>query len=138
MITTHYKQYFIVALVYLFIDIVWIYSTNKLLYSPMVENVQSTPMVPRLQYAVGAYLFLIVSIWFICIPLKKYYITIHNFSNIKATVCSFGIVGLVIYAVYNFTNATIFKNYPFNVVLIDSMWGFVLFNIIGYKFTELK
>jgi len=39
-------------------------------------------------------------------------------------------LGFFAYSIFNLTNKTIFKNYTWNVVLIDSFWGGILFLLI--------
>jgi uncharacterized membrane protein len=36
-------------------------------------------------------------------------------------------MGLATYAVFDFTNLTLFKQYPLTVAIADSVWGAVLF-----------
>ena len=40
------------------------------------------------------------------------------------------LLGLCVYAVYDFTNYATLKNYSFNFAIIDSLWGGVLFLIV--------
>lgn len=35
------------------------------------------------------------------------------------------LIGLVTYGVFNFTNYAIFKNWTFNIVIIDTIWGII-------------
>lgn len=126
-----FHKYLILPVVYLIIDALWIYNTTRLLYAPMVEQIQSGPLKPRYGYAIGAYVLLVLAILFVCIPLKTYYRTEHNMSVPMSIFWSYGITGFLIYAIYNFTNATIFQTYPMHIVFLDSLWGFVVFYSIG-------
>lgn len=127
-----YRKYLVLAVTYLFIDTMWIYTMSRFLYVPMVEKIQSSPLKPRFRYAFGSYVFLILAFFAICVPLKSYYDTNHpNMSESVSILLSYGLVGLIIYAVYNFTNAAIFENYPLHIVLLDSLWGGVVFFVVG-------
>jgi uncharacterized membrane protein len=37
------------------------------------------------------------------------------------------LMGLATYAVFDFTNLTIFKQYPLSIAIADSVWGAILF-----------
>lgn len=125
------NKYIILPIVYLIVDILWIYNTSQRLYAPMVEQVQSSPLKPRFEYAIGAYALLVLAILFVCMPLKTYYRTEHNMSIPMSIFWSYGLTGFLIYAIYNFTNATIFQTYPMHIVFLDSLWGFFVFYSIG-------
>lgn len=40
--------------------------------------------------------------------------------------------GLVVYAVYEFTNHSLLQQWPFKVVIIDLIWGIILGGIVAY------
>jgi uncharacterized membrane protein len=126
-------KYFILPLVYLLVDVLWIHLMTPVLYAPLVKKIQSSPLIPRMGYAIGAYIFLVMALLCICLPLKSYYKnrTGLRLSEPMAIFWSYGITGFLIYAIYNFTNAAIFKDYFNHVVLIDSIWGLLVFSFIG-------
>ena len=50
------------------------------------------------------------------------------------------LLGLVIYAVYEFTNLALFKNWTLLTAFIDTTWGAMLFGLttaISYKIMDL-
>ena len=65
------------------------------------------------------YLFLLLSLY--------YFIILKNGSLIDAF-----LLGFFIYGVYETTNSAIFKNYDYNIALIDTIWGGILFASSNY------
>ena len=39
--------------------------------------------------------------------------------------------GMITYGIFNFTNLTIFKNYPIGLALFDTIWGGILASLTG-------
>jgi uncharacterized membrane protein len=68
----------------------------------------------RLGGAAMVYLFLTVGLY--------YFIIRHRRSAWDA-----GLLGLVIYGTFDFTNYAILKNYDIAIAIMDTMWGAILF-----------
>ncbi len=47
------------------------------------------------------------------------------------------ILGFCIYAVFDLTNYTLFKNWPIPLIIIDSLWGGLLFSIVTILYHKL-
>ena len=114
-------------LLYMFMEYLWISTMTPLFYQIVFSDIQKSPMKPNMMYAILAYVLIIMTIMYICVPLSTTY---------KHTWLAFGMVGLCVYGIYNTTNAAVFKNYPLDMVLIDTMWGFVCFSILGIMYTK--
>lgn len=110
-------QLFIILLLYLVMDFIWIYS-NFRMYNNSVMKIQNKPIAFRMTPAIIAYGLLVLNIVYILIPLTK------KLSNIKRSLV-FAISGLVIYGVYNATTYAIIENYPLHVAIIDTLWGLI-------------
>lgn len=123
-------KYVLIGFVYLILDFLWIYNSSKYIYSPLVKNIQNKNINPKWYYAILAYIILLICIYFICIPLYELYKS-KKYDNIRAILYSFTLIGFVVYGVYNTTNATIFSHYPLKVVIIDSLWGTIVFSLLG-------
>lgn len=121
------RKELLLAVIYLVMDVVWITTMSSLLYNTTVKNVQKTEMIPNLLYAVLSYVTLLIAIFYVCIPLSKQY----NSAMV------FGLVGFVIYGVYNFTNGAIFSDYDWKTVIIDTVWGVVSFTIVGQLYKRM-
>lgn len=46
-------------------------------------------------------------------------------------------MGVATYAVYDFTNLAMFKNYTLSFALMDSLWGGVLFALVRYALNRI-
>lgn len=65
---------------------------------------------------------------FICIGL--YYFIVYK----GATTYDAFLLGLVIYMIYELTNKAIIKNWQWTTVLLDGLWGGILFALVHYIF----
>lgn len=102
-------------LVFLITDLAWIIF-NKNTYNNLVYNIQNSFIeinIKKIISLIITYFFLIYGLIKIVIPYE----------------IPFGFGG-VVYGVYSFTNYTLFKNYPFWLAVVDTLWGMFL-----YKFT---
>jgi uncharacterized membrane protein len=43
-----------------------------------------------------------------------------------------GLVGFVAYATFNLVNKAIFRDYPWTMVIVDTLWGTLVFTILGF------
>ena len=80
----------------------------------MVAKIQRTAIQMRLEGAVIVYLLLAVALY--------YFIVKPGLSVWKA-----GLLGLVIYGTFDFTNYAMFKNYDLKIAIMDTVWGSLLF-----------
>jgi uncharacterized membrane protein len=46
-------------------------------------------------------------------------------------------MGVAVYAVYDFTNLAMFKNYTLSFAIMDSLWGGVLFALVRYALNRI-
>lgn len=125
-----YTNIVIFAVVYLILDITWIYFMSKMFYNKVIQDIQGKPIVPNLLHASLAYIVLLISMFYICIPLSKYY-------KDKHPSIIFGLVGFCIYGVYNFTNGAIFDKYNEKIITVDVLWGTLSFGVMGYIYYTL-
>tara|TARA_B110001469_G_C9330385_1_gene176170 strand:- start:128 stop:499 length:372 start_codon:yes stop_codon:yes gene_type:complete len=98
------------------------------LVSPHFKNLVKTiqkgeDMEFRMLPAVFCYIFLIYGL---------YYFIINKNGNYKDAF----ILGFIIYGVFETTNATIFKDWDFKSILIDTIWGGILFGLSTYIYNN--
>ena len=115
------------SILYLCVDILWISLMSNLFYKKQLEKIQHQELIFKYTPAILAYLTLLITMFYICVPLSKYYKGYHP-SLI------FGLVGFCIYGVYNFTNGAIFINYNWKFITIDMLWGMLSFALFGYLY----
>ncbi len=125
----------IVIIVVLILDIIWL-TINKKTYNYQVTRVQNSKIQLNLVGALASYLCVIAILLFYVLPYA--HSKVNNQNNLKTSLIYGGIPGLLIYGIYNFTNLAIFKNYDWQIGLLDTMWGFTLFTIATYLYLKLK
>lgn len=117
--------------VMLVFDFVWL-SLQKPMYENMVYKVQYSDLRVRMPGALIAYFLMFVSLAFIIVPLVKN-LKIKNIKDaLVASIRYGGILGLVIYGIYNATNFAIFKNYSIEAAIIDTLWGVFIYTLITF------
>jgi uncharacterized membrane protein len=102
----------------LLIDSVYLYAT-KSIFGELVAKIQRTAIQMRLTGAVVVYFLLSVGLYYFIVKPGR-------------TILEAGLLGLVIYGTFDFTNYAIFKNYDIMVALMDMMWGSILFMATTY------
>ena len=72
--------------------------------------------------AVGAYSVILFS-W--------YYFVFQNIKkqSKKKSIIDSAVLGLCMYSLFDFTNMAIFKNWDLKTVIIDSIWGSILYTL---------
>ncbi len=119
-------QYLLAAIIFVLLDGLYL-NLIKDYFNKQIKAIQGSDIKADF-IAVGiTYVFLIFGI--------NYFIIKNNRSVKDAA-----LFGLVIYAVYEFTNLSLFKNWTYLTALIDTIWGAVLFGLttgIVYKLRDL-
>lgn len=119
-------QYLLTAIIFVVLDGLYL-NLIKDYFNKQIKAIQGSDIKADF-IAVGiTYVFLIFGI--------NYFIIQKNRSVKDAA-----LLGLVIYAVYEFTNLSLFKNWHYLTAFIDTIWGAVLFGLttgIVYKIRDL-
>lgn len=110
------KAYLFALVVLLIIDIPWIFFVMGKQYQSFAQESGKFEFVFR--PLPGIITYMIMAIPFITF--------LHNQSLVNFALC-----GFVIYGVFAFTNCAIFADWPFRLVLLDTVWGAVLFTLTG-------
>ena len=117
------KKLLLSIVIFIVLDSIYLY-----LFSPhfkqQILDVQHSPMTFNLIAAVICYFVLIFGL--------NYFI-LQRDNNILDSV----LLGLVIYTVYETTNMAILKDWNIKSVLIDSIWGGILFGLTTFIITLL-
>jgi uncharacterized membrane protein len=106
-------QIIILLITILALDSVYLYFTKDL-FGQMVAKIQRTSMQVRLMGAAVVYFLLAIGLYYFIIKPRR-------------SVWEAGLLGLVIYGTFDFTNYAMLKNYDFAIGLMDTMWGGILF-----------
>jgi len=112
----------IVAIIFVVLDGIYL-NLIRGYFNTQVKAVQGSDIKVDFVAAAITYIFLIFGL--------NYFILSQNRSVKDAA-----LLGLVIYAVYEFTNKALLKNWSYTTVVIDTVWGATLFGLttaIVYK-----
>ena len=112
------KQFLIGSLVLLVIDYFYLNLTSSY-FAKQVLDVQKSPMQIDYLGAVVAYIFMSIGLY--------YFILKENKTPYEAF-----LLGLVIYMTFDGTNKAILKQWTWQTLLLDGIWGGVLFGLTTY------
>jgi uncharacterized membrane protein len=113
------------ALVIFFIlDMIYINFFIKTPFNKMIKNIQGSSIDINIYSAGLCYLVLFYSFY--------HFILKKNFKSKNERIKEAFILGFCIYAVYDLTNHATIKNWSNYVVIIDSIWGGILFALTAY------
>jgi uncharacterized membrane protein len=112
------KQILVSSIIILILDAIYIsiFSSN---FDNLVKSIQNEYIKLKLEGAIICYLILIFAL--------NYFIL-----NPKKNVLDAFLLGFVIYSVFDSTNYTIFNKWKGYIVIMDSIWGGVLFSLTTY------
>ena len=115
------------------LDFIWIGVIYKNQYTKVIESVQKEKFIVKMLGAVVVYLALaIIAVGWI-IPRIKQELKNSSYSNLFMTCLLYGgILGGLIYAVFDFTNYAIFSKWDLKTSIIDSVWGMILFTMTTF------
>jgi uncharacterized membrane protein len=112
------------AIVMLSLDFVYL-NVMKGYFMNQVKNVQGSPLKLNYLGVAICYIFLIAGINYFIIKPRK-------------SVSDAFLLGLVIYGVYETTNYALFSNWSIVSVIIDTLWGGLLFASTAYVVEKLR
>jgi hypothetical protein len=93
------------------VDLAWLTLTGPSFMS-MVRSIQGSPSTPRI------------------VPALVVYLALGYLATIPTSYQSAFLLGLCVYAVYDFTNLALFKRYDWRMAVADSLWGGVLLTLV--------
>jgi uncharacterized membrane protein len=115
--------FIVTLLVFLVIDILFIYTVTGPMFQKMVPQIQGEPLRLRLFPAFLIYLIMTSALFYFVIWPNK-----GDLSKLDSTdYISAFILGLAIFAAFDLTNLAIFQNYSPYIATIDIAWGSALF-----------
>ena len=112
------------AIIFVSIDFLYL-SLMKGYFDNQVQKVQGTITKMNLFGAALCYIFLIYGLNYFIIKPKK-------------SVNDAFLLGLVIYGVYETTNYALFKNWSLLTVILDTLWGGILFALTTYIINHIR
>jgi len=117
------------------LDGIWI-SSNFNYYMTVLKKIQKEPFVLKIPPIIISYICLAIALYlylkFIIYEIKEQ----KNTNKYLITILYGFLFGLAIYGTYSFTCCTYFKNYTYYDGFKDTIWGILLFCIVGLIFIE--
>ena len=107
------KSFAFIHIVFVILDGVYL-NLVKNYFNKQIKSIQGSPIQIRIVATAITYIFLIFGL--------NYFI-IKKHRPVKEA----ALLGLVIYAVYEFTNYSLLKDWSLLTVLMDTTWGTILF-----------
>ncbi len=114
------------AILFVLIDFFYLQSISSF-FKKQIYSIQNAPLKLNIVSTLLCYLFLIIGI---------YYFIIKDRKPVKDAF----LLGLVIYMVFETTNKALLTNWKWSTVLMDGLWGGILFAIttfLTYKIYKL-
>ena len=130
----NFLKLFIISLVlFIILDGIWI-SSNFNYYMTVLKKIQKEPFVLKIPPIIISYICLSIALYlylkFIIYEIKEQ----KKYNKYLITVVYGFLFGLAVYGTYSFTCCTYFKNYTYYDGFKDTLWGIILFCIIGLIF----
>ena len=123
---TFFKLMGIVAFLTVTIDFMWIQLVMKEQYNKMIPDIQNDSMIVRLFPTLLAYIVIILSILLFSLP------KVSREYRIKDSLIYGGLLGMLMYGMFSFTNYAVISKWNLKVVMLDVVWGFILYSIVTY------
>jgi uncharacterized membrane protein len=112
------SKYIVSSIILVLVDYIYL-NIIKDFFKNQIKKVQGTPMKVNFVGVILCYIILVLGI--------NYFIIYQNKSILDAF-----LLGLLVYGVYETTNYALFSNWSFTTVIIDTLWGGILFAITTY------
>jgi len=116
------KVIFVVAFVFLLLDFIYL-SSIKGYFENQIMWVQRVPLEMNVGATILCYLLLIFGIHYFIIKPER---------SIKEAF----ILGILIYGVFETTNKSLFSDWKWTTVFMDTLWGGILFSLTIYIFRK--
>jgi len=112
------------AIIVVFIDSIYLTLVAPY-FKYQVKLVQNSPMVINYLGAILSYIFIIVGLNYFIIKPRK--------SPKDAF-----LLGIVIYGIFEATNLALFKNWMMTTVVLDTLWGGILFALTAFIVEKIR
>ena len=111
------------AVVLVGVDFFYLSSTSKF-FNNIVKNIQGKEIQFKMLGAVICYVFLVLGL--------NYFVLLDKKLGKKEKIFKAFMLGLIVYGVFESTNLAIFTNWTLDALLLDTLWGSILFSITTY------
>ena len=127
---TNVKLFFISLIALSIIDYIWIGVIFSDSYRKTIESVQKTKFSVRLWGGIIVYIALALITVFWIIP--RIQLESKNNNLLLTSFIYGGLLGGLVYAIFDFTNYAIFTNWDLTTSIIDAVWGMILMTLVSF------
>ena len=113
-----------VGIIMVLLDSVYLTAFKKH-FANQILIVQSKPMSVQMLPVIVTYCILVFGLYYFIIKQRK-------------SVMDAALLGFVIYAVYEFTNKSIIKDWTYFTAILDVTWGTILFGLTTYLYNIIN
>ena len=107
----------VTAILLVAIDSIYL-SQVKGLFDKQIRDIQGTPLNVQLVPAIICYILLVAGIYYFIIKPRR-------------SIFDAFALGIVVYGVFETTNKALFAKWHWSTVLLDTLWGGILFAIVA-------
>lgn len=111
-----FLKIFLVSLIFVVIDSIYLFS-SKTYFQKQIFSVQNGPIILRIVPTILCYIALVFGLWYFILREKKSWFDAF-------------LLGVVIYSVYETTNYATLKAWTAKTVVMDTLWGGILFALV--------
>ena len=125
------NKYIIGIAILLILDLLWITYYMNEQYRVQVKTIQKSDMKVNGIAGVFAYLLMVLGLIVFVLPQIR-----KDHAFVDSLIYGF-LFGIVVYGVYDFTSAAVFKDWNMSLALIDILWGGTVFFLSAYIASKL-
>jgi len=117
---------------FLLLDYLWTGIIYKSKYTEMITDIQAIDL--NFRYSSSLVVYLVMSLLLVVWVLPKLDQQ-EDKSDSELLKTSFkygGLMGIMVYSIYNFTNYAVFRNWSLDTSLVDIFWGGFLMSVVTY------
>jgi uncharacterized membrane protein len=120
------NKYYIAPFILFTFDFIWLTFFMKKRFSNLIKKIQKEEASYNTVYSTLSYITMIIGLYVFVLP----YVSSDN--QLMDSLKYGGIFGFVIFAIFDFTNLAIFKNYELSTAIFDIFWGSFLYFITTF------
>lgn len=110
----------------LVLDLLWISFYMGKKYQNQIQNIQGKSIRIKPTFVILSYFLMVLGLILFVLP------NISKGNELKDSL-KYGLVfGIIVYGVYNFTNAAVIDKWDSKVIIADILWGGLLYFIVSY------
>ncbi len=131
-----FLQICIIFSLFIGFDKIWFYFSGNFVKDQIgsIMNMNNDQINVRIPAAILVYILMSIGLYYFVFALKAP-------NSLYVALVRGGFLGFIVFGIFDFTNRAILKHYPWEMVLVDIIWGTILFSVISgvlYYINSLK